>query len=554
MKFFNKQLKRIILGVLIITFLQASILAARTPKNPIAPPNTDSPRATLTEFIDNMNEAYTLIMNAHNQSKQEGGFRHSPSVQTTAYNAQQAFERAIKTLNLSEIPVVIRNDVGAESALMLKEILDRLDLPPLNTIPDQAEVIATKLKIWEIPETQIQLQQVEEGFRSGEFLFSVGTVERLRTFYNEMKTLPYKTQTSPGFYHFYIGTPGHLLPPKWIHWLPAWTTFMYGGQTIWQWFSLVGSTLLIIAILYAIRRILRQEQVDQHRVKEAWLGLVFPLLCLMILGYWAFWVDDIINLTGEILKSFLKTITILEAILLSWLTFMTLNAIGRTIIASPHFQTQPLESIIVRNGFRLLGFVTAATVLYYGSDAIGIAVGPLIASLGVSSVAIGFGMRHYVENIVGGITLFANRPMEIGDFCELGGTIGTIEDIGLRATLIRTPDRKLITVPNSVVSTSQIVNHSRRDKYAFNRTLNLKYESTREQLAPIMDSLRNMLIKQPQLTEARVSLVGLNDKTIDVELFAYVLTQNMTEYLAIQEQLLMKIENILSQNQSDLKT
>ncbi|MCW6037929.1 mechanosensitive ion channel family protein [Spirulina subsalsa FACHB-351] len=551
----NSRKKFITQGIcaFLLILLSQSVLFGTSSPNPLTPPATNSPRATLTEFVTNMNETYSLLMAAQAQSQQERGFRHSPAVLQQANVAQQAFERAVKTLDLTEVPSAIRSDMGAESALLLKEILDRVPLPPFSSIPDQQVVEDESLERWILPHTEITLVLIQDGVNAGQFLFSAETIKRLHDFYDEIKSLPYQSQSSPNFYQFYIGTPGYLIPPKWSNGLPRWTMFMIGEQALWQWVVFGLGTLLAIAILWGMYKILGWYYTGSHSVQEAWSGLLLPFSFMVVVTGWVFFVNRLINITGDTLQKLLTISIVLDGMIAAWLTFLTLNAVGRTIIAAPQFKDQHLETTIVRNGFRLIGFIAATTVLYYASEAVGIPVGPFFASLGVSSIAIGFGMRPYVENIVGGITLFVNRPMKIGDFCEFGGNIGTIEDIGLRATLIRTTDRKLIFVPNTVVSTSQIVNHSRRDKYTFTCTLTLSYEATRQQLTATMNNLRNMLNQHPNVMDERITLVELNGTTIKLELFAYISTKDREEYLKIQEELWLKIEEVLALTEAQLK-
>ncbi|MEB3341418.1 mechanosensitive ion channel domain-containing protein [Okeania sp.] len=534
----------------IILLSQYAVIGNNTSDTPLAPPITTSPYNTLREFIVNMNKAYVLLKEAEKQTKQESGFRNSPEVRKKGYDADLAFNRALQTLNLEKVAPIDRKDVGIESALLLKEVLDRVGLPPVSQIPNEQTVAAKSITRWNVPKSKITIELVKEGYNEGEFLFSTDTVERLKTFYQEIKNLPYNQsniwKTSPNFYSFYISTPGSLLPPKWSNWLPKWTTILVYGQTLWQWFSLVTITLLLIAKILAMRLFVKRYYTAIDRKQKAWLGLLLPLLALGMIIFWQFLVNELLNITGKILENLLIIATILEALVLGWLVFMVFNGIGSYVIANTsHVEEKSLQAIIARHGFDLLGILAALIVFYYGSAEIGIAVGPILASLGVGGIAIGLGVRPYIENMVGGLTLFINRSVQIGDFCELGGVTGTIEDIGLQGTLIRREDRTLITVPNTVVSTSQIVNHSRRDKYVFKHTVVLNYEIAHNSLPEIMENLRSMFTKHPKLNEEKVSLTNLNNETIELELFAYVLTIDSLEYLNIEQELLLNIKDTL---------
>ncbi|MEM1170520.1 MAG: mechanosensitive ion channel family protein [Cyanobacteria bacterium P01_H01_bin.35] len=500
--------------------------------------------------MNNMNEAYTLIIEAQEQSKKEGGLWHSQAVRKKGYQANKALRRAIDALNLADIPPINRQDIGTESALMLKEILDRLKLPKANMIPSQEDILSESLTHWEIPGSEIAIELVEEGFNVNEFLFTPETVNRISKFYELIEKYPYyefnSWKTSPGFYRFYITTPGHLLPPKWYRWLPRGKkTILFYGQTLWQWFSLTIMTLIGFATIFGVKFLLKRYIKIANPNKQAWLGLLIPTLTLWMITFWEFMIDEHINITGTLLQNLLKLSTVVQGGVLAWFAFMVFNAIGSTIIFNMPEENKSLETVIVRNGVRLLGVLAGFIVFYTTSQEIGIAVKPIIASFGISSIAIGLGVKPYIENVVGGLSLFLNRPIKIGDFCELGGVIGTVEDIGLRSTLIRTPDRKLIYVPNTVVSTSQIVNHSQRDKYSFERTLSLSYDSIHEELGETMENLRNMLAQHPKLSEESVSIGSLSHEIIDVDIFAYILTRDLAESLLVQEEILLKINKIL---------
>ncbi|NJN61180.1 MAG: mechanosensitive ion channel, partial [Coleofasciculaceae cyanobacterium RL_1_1] len=170
----------------------------------------------------------------------------------------------------------------------------------------------------------------------------------------------------------------------------------------------------------------------------------------------------------------------------------------------------------------------------------GISVAPLLASLGAGSLALSFGLQPYIQDTIGGITLFVNGAMEIGDFCEFGGIAGTVEDIGLRATLIRTTDRRLITMPNSNVS-SMLVNHSRRDKYLFDRQLELSGDTSFTRLPEIIATLYNRFNDHTQLEGVEVNVTSLSQaENIRLSLLGYVLTTNRTEYIKIQSNLMLE--------------
>ena len=105
----------------------------------------------------------------------------------------------------------------------------------------------------------------------------------------------------------------------------------------------------------------------------------------------------------------------------------------------------------------------------------------ILAGLGVGSLAVALAAQKTLENLIGAVTLYAARPVSPGDFCRLGTVVGTVEEIGLRSTTIRTLNRTLVVIPNSVFSSVDIENYSVRDRIRFYQELRLNL-ATPEQL------------------------------------------------------------------------
>ena len=179
--------------------------------------------------------------------------------------------------------------------------------------------------------------------------------------------------------------------------------------------------------------------------------------------------------------------------------------------------------------------------------AFGVDVTAGLAALGVGGLAIALGAQKLFENLIGSLTLIADRPVRIGDFCRFGTTLGTVEEIGIRSTRIRTLDRTVLTVPNGEFSSLHIENYSHRDRFWFHPTLHLRYETTPEQMRRVLQALREMLAAHPKIEydSARVRLIGLAAYSVDVEIFAYARTSDNNEFLAIQEELLLNCMQIV---------
>jgi small-conductance mechanosensitive channel len=128
------------------------------------------------------------------------------------------------------------------------------------------------------------------------------------------------------------------------------------------------------------------------------------------------------------------------------------------------------RSLLARRGLALGTQFAAAKMIRYALvaiggtislDAMGIRLDALIAASAVLAVGIGFGLQNITQNFISGIILLIEQPVRKGDFVRVGETLGTVDDIGLRATHVITRDGVCFIVPNSALITANVVNHSR---------------------------------------------------------------------------------------------
>lgn len=167
----------------------------------------------------------------------------------------------------------------------------------------------------------------------------------------------------------------------------------------------------------------------------------------------------------------------------------------------------------------------------------------ILAGLGVGGVAVALAAQKTIENLFGGISLISDRPVLVGDFCQFGGQVGTVEDIGLRSTRIRTLDRTLVTVPNSQFSTMTLENISKRDRMWFHPTIRLRRDTPPGKISQMMEAITEIL-KNNKMVDANgvpLRFSKITDQSLDLEIFAYVLTPDYNEYLKVQTQLLLSI-------------
>jgi MscS family membrane protein len=131
----------------------------------------------------------------------------------------------------------------------------------------------------------------------------------------------------------------------------------------------------------------------------------------------------------------------------------------------------------------------------------------------------------------------------VGDFCRFGDRVGTVTNIGLRSTRIRTLDRTIVSVPNGQFSSMELENFSARDKIWFHQTLRLRRNTTLDQLRQVLSEVHDILQHHTKVEVGSIPVrfTGIGEYSLDIEVFAYVLTSDFDAFLGIQQELLLDI-------------
>ena len=176
----------------------------------------------------------------------------------------------------------------------------------------------------------------------------------------------------------------------------------------------------------------------------------------------------------------------------------------------------------------------------------------VLAGLGIGGIAIAFAAQKTLENLFGGISVLADEVIRVGDFCRFGDRVGTVEDISLRSTRVRTLERTELSIPNGSLATMNVENFTRRDKFLFNPTLGIRGETSADQLRYLLAEIRRMFYEHPKIESesARIRFAGLDKGTLNLEIFSHILTRDMAEFTAIAEDVWLRIMEIVEKSGS----
>ena len=457
--------------------------------------------------------------------------------------AKNDFERAARFLDLSDQPEEELRQNGMLLARQLKQLLDRngfiYDIGRLNNSPegesnDSLEVDIDQVGVLDRAERRVPLlmQRVKDAEDLEIWLVSRATLRRV----------PFLLRISSE------GLLDRLLPEQL-------TKTKFANVPLGHWIAIALAAIVSLALGYFISRVIlslirralkNRSNIPGRGVIQSItipLGVVIGVSiyrgAVVLLG---------IQLIARDMISWLAII--LSWMALAWLISRIIDGIAE-IVRYSMSRTNRLTSLAVvmlarRVAKAVILGIAAITIL----DIFGVDVSTGLAALGIGGLALALGAQKTIENLVGSITVVADKPVRVGDFCKFGDVMGTIEDIGIRSTQVRTLDRTIVTVPNGAFAAMEIENYSVRDEFKFQTTLTLRYETTPDQIRHILIELRKLLYAHERIDNdaPRARLIGLNSHSIDVEIFSYVIASDYADFLGVQEDLLLRIMNIVAES------
>lgn len=372
-KFFTAK-SYFITALITLCVLQMSVLPANATvdSNPLKPIDTISPRATNKaysvghEFITTYLDSSALYLTAEELASLK-----------EVQHFQKSAERA---LDLSDLPPVTVDETARRRMVQLKEVLDRIELPPIESIPDAQMMAKSEFKYWVIPNTEIRIQRVEKGTRAGEYLFAPDTVERLPAFYTKVKNLPYKANASVGWYDFTTYSPtglalvlNNIVPPRWLlstlNKQPTRVTFL--DQPAWRWLGIVivlGVGFIFVRLCFWLSRYWRSRTGSS----EQWVDLLRPISLVIVTPIATLIFGEVLRISGDVYVVFMLSFWTLFYLAFTWTVWVAGGALATSVITQERLLASSIDSQLIRLVLRLITFIVAIAILIAGADRIGL--------------------------------------------------------------------------------------------------------------------------------------------------------------------------------------
>lgn len=240
---------------------------------------------------------------------------------------------------------------------------------------------------------------------------------------------------------------------------------------------------------------------------------------------------------------------LLGALLIGCLAWLVGRAADRGFDhAVVHRRTQHRggEAILVL--MQRINRIVLGTVAFVAALAMfGVDVKTTLAGLGIGGLAIALGAQKSLENLIGGVSLLMDKAVHTGDFVEIGGRLGMVEDIGLRSLRLRTLDQTLLVVPNAALAQAQFENFKTRGKCLINQEFSLRIETAVGQLREVLNNVQRMLNEHNAVEPgtSRIRVASFAGSAFRLELWAYINTGDWAQFTVIRQEIILKIAEIV---------
>ncbi len=420
-------------------------------------------------------------------------------------------------------------------AIELKHILDQglsagttmLSTKPEGNLQDGLHInqeSVGEVKTKEGP-YKILLQRIQKENNPPIWLFSAETLKLVPQIYEEVET-PWLERQLPAYMtqNTLLGYPIYRLILT-ILVLPV----------------AFGVGWLVTALLLALVRSSLRRRIDTQLLEKL-SRVKNPLRLIVAAGVVYLYSRGVLSLLAQLFWNFIAST--MAVIGLTWLAIHLIDT-GSVIIERRRPEAANAVIRLSATLLKALAVVVGLVVVFYYFA--GINLTAVVAGLGVGGIAVAFAAQKTIENFFGGLFIVWDKPIRLGDYCKAGEHAGTVEHIGLRSTLIRTINRTVVSIPNGQLSSISVENFAKRDRFLFKHTLNLRYETAADQLRYLLAQIRELLYRHPRVdsTTARIRFVAFGASSLDAEIFAYVLEKDYDTFLAVQEDLLLRIMELV---------
>ena len=417
----------------------------------------------------------------------------------TNENKREGVEQAIRCI---KFPPGLLDSAKRATASELYEVLNRLEYINYSDHPGRSY---TKDSYLLYPNTTRSLRHLAWSNKYGDQSIEMTT--------DENGSWRFSRETAESIHALWIATEGErplvessteqTLIQRIRHAVPSTLKgTLFVGLEAWQWAGILVVIFIGMIADFITRTIFRNawHRFETQRGREVEADslnrAVRPFGMLAAAGVW-YAAIDLGLLPPTATSILLVAIRLFLMISMVWAAFRLTDLIGDWLSGQAAKTETKYDDLLVPIVKRTVKLFISAIGLIYIASAFQIEILPLLTGLGIGGLAFAFAAKDTIENLFGSIAVIVDRPFEIGDWIEVDGVEGTVEDLGLRSTRIRTFYNSLVTVPNATLVRATVDNYGRRKYRRFSTKLNVTYDTSPDKIEAFCSGIREIVKLHP---------------------------------------------------------
>lgn len=324
------------------------------------------------------------------------------------------------------------------------------------------------------------------------------------------------------------------------------------GVAYWQWVALLVIIIIGLAVDLVVRLGTRGvlarklgRRLSEERSAQV-LAAARPIGWLAAAVVWvaAFRLNLLLldpeGLPRMILLGAARVFAVLAGV---WAAWRVVDLIAELLVAKAARTPSKFDDVLIPLLRKAIKIFIVIFGVIYGAQSLSIPIGPMLASLGVGSLAFAFAARDTIENFFGSVAVLLDRPFSVGDWVAIGETEGIVEEVGFRSTRVRTFHNSQVTVPNANLVRATVDNYGRRRYRRWSTTLGVQYDTPPDKLVAFAEGIRELVRAHPY-TRKDFFAVHLNEfgaSSLNIMLYVFFEVSDWSTELRERERLALDI-------------
>ncbi len=246
----------------------------------------------------------------------------------------------------------------------------------------------------------------------------------------------------------------------------------------------------------------------------------------------------------------IKTFKIAAILIICW---AVVNYLSDNLFLLFHFgenADNKMNTTAIKFISNILKILIIAFAVVMVISELGYNVNGLLTGLGVGGLAVSLAAQDAVSNLISGFIIIFEKPFIVGEFIQTTSIQGTVENVTMRSTTVRTLEDSIVTVPNSKLVDEAIYNISRMNKRLISLDFGLVYSTSNELISKCLEDIKQYLTSDENVLAAplRVNFSKLDDSALNINVTCYTVKTDINEYLAVYSDINFKIKEIIENN------